>query len=111
MITAFFNSKGTYNCGYTLQSLYSASDAWQLACSTTETLSSARGLFDLSTYSGSNQLINKSKQRSRWKRNNTSIAYHWKWSLFLPLGGIQSVSRDGTFNVGVDSEPKIHQVV
>ena len=57
---AFFVSRGTYNCGYVLQSMYTASDAWQLSCGT-ENVGASRGIFELSTYSGSNQLISKQK--------------------------------------------------
>jgi hypothetical protein len=99
---AFFNARGTFNCGYSMQSMYSASDAWALACGT-ENTGGARGMLDLITYSGSNQLI--SKQGNDPDGNGTIRAmriagngiYMW------PLVGAQSISRDGTFNVGVDS--------
>jgi hypothetical protein len=99
---AFFTARGTFNCGYTMQSMYTSSDAWMLVCGT-ENSGSTRGLFDLATYSGSNQLI--SKQGNDPDGNGTIRAlriasngiYIW------PLLGAQSVSRDGTFNVGVDS--------
>jgi hypothetical protein len=99
---AFFIARGTYNCGYTMQSMYTASDAWSFGCGT-ENTGTSRGIFELVTYSGSNQLISKQSNDPdgygiiRALRTVSNGFYFW------PLGGAQTVSRDGTFNIGVDS--------
>lgn len=99
---AFFIARGTYNCGYTLQSIYTASDAWQLSCGT-ENTGTARGIFELTTYSGSNQLINKQSNDPDGYGTVRVLRVKGNGVYFWPLGGAQSVSRDGTFNIGVDS--------
>jgi len=99
---AFFISRGTFNCGYTLQSVYTSSDAWQLSCGT-ENTGTARGIFEISTYSGSNQLINKQSNDPDGYGTVRALRVRGNGFYFWPLGGAQSVSRDGTFNIGVDS--------
>ena len=99
---AFFVARSTFNGGYKMQSMHTASDSWTLACGT-ENSGDSRGMFDLITYSGSNQLITKQGNDPdgngtiRAMRISGNGIYTW------PLGGVQSISRDGTFNVGVDS--------
>lgn len=99
---AFFVARGTYNCGYTLQSIYTASDAWQLSCGT-ENTGASRGIFELSTYSGSNQLISKQSNDPDGFGTVRALRITGNGFYFWPLGGSQTVSRDGTFNIGVDS--------
>lgn len=99
---AFFVTRGTFNCGYTLQSMYTASDSWQLSCAT-ENTGNSRGLFEISTYSGSNQLISKQSNDPDGFGTVRALRIKGNGFYFWPLGGAQSVSRDGTFNIGVDS--------
>jgi hypothetical protein len=99
---AFFLARGTYNCGYTLQSMYTSSDAWILSCGT-ENSGSARGIFDLNTLSASNQLINKQSNDPDGYGTIRALRIAGNGFYFWPLFGVQSVSRDGTFNIGVDS--------
>lgn len=99
---AFFISRGSFNCGYVLQSIYTASDAWQLSCGT-ENTGTSRGMFELSTYSSSNQLISKQSNDPDGYGTVRALRIAGNGFYFWPLGGSQTVSRDGTFNIGVDS--------
>jgi hypothetical protein len=99
---AFFNARGTFNCGYSMQSMYTASDGWILACAA-ENSGSTRGIFDLNTYSGSNQLINKQSNDPDGNGTIRALRISGNGFYFWPLTSVQSVSRDGTFNIGVDS--------
>ncbi len=67
-----------------------------------------RGLFDWSSYSGSNNLASRQGNdptgdgQTRLLRIKSNGWYFW------PLYGVQSISRDGTFNIGVDSGTENH---
>lgn len=99
---AFFAARGTYNCGYSMQSMYTSSDAWAFACGT-ENTGGARGMLELVTYSSSNQLISKQGNDPDGNGTIRALRFAGNGIYFWPLGGAQSISRDGTFNIGVDS--------
>lgn len=99
---AFFIARGTYNCGYTLQSMYTSSDAWTLVCGTGNT-GSSRGAFDLNTFSSSNQLLSKQSNDPDGYGTIRTLRIAGNGFYFWPLGNTQTVARDATFNIGVDS--------
>mgnify|MGYP006267259075 CR=1 FL=1 len=97
-------SAGGTNANIVLESSYSSSDSWVLSMGAGISPSdSTRGMLDLVMYSGSNQLISKQSNDPdgygtiRVLRTRSNGLFWW------PLGGSQTVSRDGTFNIGVDS--------
>lgn len=61
------------------------------------------GCLKLSTYSGSNQLINKQSNDPDGYGTVRALRISGNGVYFWPLGGAQTVSRDGTFNIGLDS--------
>lgn len=95
---------GGTNSNLLLESAYSASDAWIFAVGTGNfSGDTSRGILDFSTYSGSNQLISKQPNDPDGYGTIRSLRIASNGFYFWPLGGAQSVSRDGTFNIGVDS--------
>jgi hypothetical protein len=98
----FFTARGTYNCGVIMQSMYTSSDSWTLTCGTQNT-GSSRGMFDLITYSGSNQLISKQSNDPDGNGTIRTLRIAGNGFYFWPLSSVQSVSLDGTFNIGADS--------
>jgi hypothetical protein len=97
----------TYNSSLMLQSAQSASgDSWALivnadgANSAPGTPYDIRGTIDLVSYSGSSQFVSKQVTGEA-----TPVSYVMKSRsnglYFWPEKGAQSLSRDGTFNIGV----------
>jgi len=70
----------------------------------------SRGVFDWSSFSGSNNLASRQGNdpvgdgsgQTRLLRIKSNGWYFW------PLYGAQTISRDGTFNIGVDSGTENH---
>ena len=99
--------RAEYNSSLMLQSAQSASgDSWALivnadgANSTPGTPYDIRGTIDLVSYSGSSQFVSKqvtgeSTPVSYVMSSRSNGLYFW------PQKGAQSLSRDGTFNIGV----------
>ena len=105
-----YNSSQTYiigrsaglNSNILLDSAYTSSDAWGLSVATGNSPSdTTRGRFELVTYTGSNQLLAKQSipndpyNMVRVARISSNNIYFW------PISDVQSVSRDGTVNIGV----------
>jgi len=99
--------RAEYNSSLMLQSAQSASgDSWALivnadgANSTPGTPYDIRGTIDLVSYSGSSQFVSK-----QVTGESTPVSYVMKSRsnglYFWPEKGAQSLSRDGTFNIGV----------
>ena len=98
--------RAEYNSSLMLQSAQSASgDSWALivnadgANSTPGTPYDIRGTIDLVSYSGSSQFVSK-----QVTGESTPVSYVMKSRsnglYFWPEKGAQSLSRDGTFNIG-----------
>ena len=99
---AYFVTRGTFNCGLSMQSMHSASDTWTFICGTAAS-GSDRSLFDLVTYSGSNQLTSKQSNDPDGYGTIRTLRIAGNGFYFWPLGNTQTVARDATFNIGVDS--------
>lgn len=97
-------SSGGSNANIVLDSAYSASDSWVLSvdCGVSPA-STTRGMLDLVMYSGSNQLTSKQSNDPDGYGTIRVLRTRGNGLFWWPLGGAQTVSRDGTFNIGVDS--------
>jgi len=112
---AFAALYSTYNSNLYLQSATTASDGLIITCTADGNYYSSpgwgRGGIDFLSYTSSNNFTYGGKDYSgdsldggqvRLLRIRSNGWYFW------PLGGVQSVSRDGTVNIGVDSGTENH---
>lgn len=96
---------GFYQSKVSLTSYATSSDSWTLLNGGDGGDTSDRGVFELSTVSASNNFRTKQAYSESLDSYGTVRALRIKSNgvYFWPLMGVQSISRDGTFNVGVDS--------
>jgi hypothetical protein len=100
----------SYNSAIALRSATTSSDAHTFVVGADGGMpgTDSRGVFDWSSYSGSNNLASRQGNdptgdgQSRLLRIKSNVWYFW------PLYGVQSISRDGTVNIGVDSGTENH---
>jgi len=100
----------SYNSAIALRSATTSSDAHIFVVGADGGMpgTDSRGVFDWSSYSGSNNLSSRQGNdptgdgQSRLLRIKSNGWYFW------PLYGVQSISRDGTVNIGVDSGTENH---
>jgi hypothetical protein len=113
---SFASVISTFNSSLVLGSATTASDAVVITCGADGNHYSSpgwgRGGIELSSYTSSNNFTWGGKDYSgdnlqygqvRLLRIRSNGWYFW------PLTGVQSVSRDGTFNIGVDSGEENHE--
>ena len=99
----------SYNSTLALGSATTSSDAHSLVVNADGGMPStdARGVFDWTSFSGSNNLASRQSNDPgggivRLLRIKSNGWYFW------PLYGAQSISRDGTVNIGIDSSTENH---
>jgi hypothetical protein len=97
---AIFNVVGGYNASVILQSAYSASDAWLFVCGASGAGNS--GQYEMASFTGSTNFASKQSNGPDAGLVRTFLiksngVYYW------PYSGTQTISRDATFNIGVDS--------
>jgi hypothetical protein len=102
----------SYNSAIALRSATTSSDAHVFVVGADGGMpgTDSRGIFDWSSFSGSNNLasrqgndpIGDGSGQTRLLRIKSNGWYFW------PLYGVQTISRDGTFNIGVDSGTENH---
>lgn len=99
----------SYNSALALGSATTSSDAhlFVVGADGGMPVTDTRGVFDWSTYSGSNNLSSRQSNdpgggQVRLLRIKSNGWYFW------PLFGAQSISRDGTVNIGIDSSTENH---
>jgi len=100
----------SYNSAMALRSATTSSDAHIFVVGADGGMpgTDSRGVFDWSSYSGSNNLASRQGNdptgdgQSRLLRIKSNGWYFW------PLYGVQSISRDGTVNIGIDSGTENH---
>jgi len=102
----------SYNSAMALRSATTSSDAHIFVVGADGGMpgTDSRGVFDWSSFSGSNNLasrqgndpIGDGSGQTRLLRIKSNGWYFW------PLYGAQTISRDGTFNIGVDSGTENH---
>lgn len=105
--SSFIDVRSTNSSSIMLRGNTSRDDGWKLSVNTkysaTSSLDTTRGILDLITYSGSNNLasiqpVNLGNSNEIVTLRTVSNGFY-----FWPLYTTQSVCRDGTLNVGVDS--------
>ena len=102
----------SYNSAIALRSATTSSDAHVFVVGADGGMpgTDSRGVFDWSSFSGSNNLASRQGNdpvgdgsgQTRLIRIKSNGWYFW------PLYGAQTISRDGTFNIGVDSGTENH---
>ncbi len=100
----------SYNSAIALRSATTSSDAHIFVVGADGGMpgTDSRGIFDWSSYSGSNNLSSRQGNdptgdgQTRLLRIKSNGWYFW------PLYGAQSISRDGTVNIGIDSGTENH---
>ena len=102
----------SYNSAMALRSATTSSDAHIFVVGADGGMpgTDSRGVFDWSSFSGSNNLASRQGNdpvgdgsgQTRLLRIKSNGWYFW------PLYGAQTISRDGTFNIGVDSGTENH---
>ena len=99
----------SYNSTLALGSATTSSDAHSLIVGADGGMPStdSRGVFDWTSFSGSNNLASRQSNDPgsgivRLLRIKSNGWYFW------PLYGVQSISRDGTVNIGIDSNTENH---
>ena len=104
---SFLIVSGHYNSSWTLRNYNTSSDSWTMVVSGDgeDTLSpGVKGGLDWSTYTSNSLFTSKQptvigtyQDITRMMRVKSSGIYFW------PLSSVQSLSKDSTFNIGVDS--------
>jgi len=113
---SFASVISTFNSSLNLGSATTASDAFVITCAADANFYTSpawgRGGIEMSSYTSSNNFTYGGKDYSgdnlpngqvRLLRIRSNGWYFW------PLAGVQSVSRDGTVNIGVDSGTENHE--
>lgn len=110
--SSFVDIRSTNSSSLMLRGNSFRDDGWKLAVNTrysaTSSLDTTRGILDLITYSGSNNLasiqpVNLGNSNEIVTLRTVSNGFY-----FWPLYTTQSVCRDGTLNVGVDSAASLN---
>ena len=100
----------SYNSAIALRSATTSSDAHTFVVGADGGMPGAdsRGVFDWSSYSGSNNLASRQGNDPTGNGQLRLLRIKSNGWYFWPLYGVQSISRDGTFNIGVDSGTENH---
>ena len=100
----------SYNSAIALRSATTSSDAHTFVVGADGGMpgTDSRGVFDWSSYSGSNNLASRQGNDPTGNGQLRLLRIKSNGWYFWPLYGVQSISRDGTFNIGVDSGTENH---
>lgn len=97
-------ARSTQTSTLSLESNNTSSDRWDIVVGTTSSnTENSRGRLELITYTGSNNLSSKQSNDPYQDSTVKTLRLASNGFYFWPLYTTQSVSKDGTLNVGVDS--------